>query len=216
MGVAARLLWFLAVALVALLGVVLAIWLRDGASVSPTTAGESVHGGPFADSPADPLAAETRRAASPRTPGAGLAWSEADSTQVAAQWVPSHGAEVTGAVFVALGEAMPTWRSGDAVQIAIPQLGATYPAVIDRIDSAFAGNRSYIGKLDVDARSFSFVITVGERNVFGYVGTPDGTYELVANRRFGWLMPTANMDEHVDYSKRDYLLPGETKPGVSL
>ncbi|MCY4011626.1 MAG: hypothetical protein OXG82_02805 [Gammaproteobacteria bacterium] len=215
MGVPARLLWCLAVALIGLLGVVLAIWLRDAASVSPTTTGDGVDGGPFADAPTDPEAAETRSGPLPLTRGAGLAWSKADSTQVAAEWVPSHGAEVTGAVFVALGEAMTTWRSGDAVQIAIPQLGATYPAVIDRIDSAFAGNRSYIGKLDADTRAFSFVITVGARNVFGYVGTPDGTYELVANRRFGWLMPTANMDEHVDYSKRDYLLPGETKPGVS-
>ena len=160
----------------------------------------------------DSVAVETRVGASP--PGDGFAWSVAESAQVEPDWVPPQGAEVAGAVFVALGEAMAAWRQGDTVQIAIPQLDATYPAVIERVDSALAGNRSYIGKVEVGARNFSFVITVGTRNVFGYVGTPDGSYELVANRRFGWLMPTANMDQHVDYSKPDYLLPGETRPGV--
>lgn len=214
MSVPARPLWCFAVALSVLLGVVLATCLREGANVPATTTGDDVNVSPFTASATAPVAAETRRAVSPVTPGVGFAWSQADSAQVAPEWLPLQGAQVSGAVFVALGEAMPTWRSGDAIQIAIPQLGATYPAVIDRIDDAFAGNRSFIGKLDVDARNFSFVITVGARNVFGYVGTPGGSYELVANRRFGWLMPTANMDEHVDYSKPDYLLPGETRPGV--
>lgn len=206
MRVTARPLWWLAVALAALLGVGLAIWLRDEVDVPETTMDDGATGWPFA---ADPVA-ETRRAAVPSTPGVRHAWSAADAAQAAPEWVPSQGPDVTGAVFVALDEAMSTWRAGDAVAIPVPQLGTTYPAVIDRIDSAFAGNHSYIGKLaahvgqldadvgilDADTRPFTFVITVGARNVFGYVGTPDGTYELVANRRFGWLMPTANMDAH--------------------
>ncbi len=207
-----RALWWLAVALTAALGVLLAIWLRGESAAPEPMTGDDVDGTPRTDAYLDSAEFEARVGASPA--GEGFAWSVAESAQVEPDWVPSQGPEVAGAVFVALGEAMTAWRQGDTVQITIPQLDATYPAVIDRIDSAIAGNRSYIGKVEVGARHFSFVITVGARNVFGYVGTPNGTYELVANRRFGWLMPTANMDEHVDYSKPDYLLPGEARPGA--
>ena len=204
--------WWRALALTVALGAVLAIWLRDAAAPPEAVTGDAVNGTPRSDADTDAVEVDTRVGAP--APGEGFAWSVAESAQVEPDWVPSQGPAVAGAVFVALGEAIDAWRQGDTVQITIPQLDATYPAVIDRIDSAIAGNRSYIGKVDVDSRHFSFVITVGARNVFGYVGTPDGTYELVANRRFGWLMPTANMDEHVDYSKPDYLLPGETRPGA--
>ena len=72
----ARLRWCLAVALIAVLGAVLAIGLRDAASVSPTTTGDGVNGRPFADSPTDSVAAENRSGPVPITPGAALAWSE--------------------------------------------------------------------------------------------------------------------------------------------
>ena len=52
-----------------------------------------------------------------------------------------------------------------------------------------------------------FTITVGPGNTFAHLSTPEGTYELVATGELGWLMPTANMDRHVDYSVPDYILP---------
>ena len=56
-----------------------------------------------------------------------------------------------------------------------------------------------------------FVITVGPRNTFAHIGTSRGTFELVATGgQLGWLMPTANMDQHVDYSQPDYYTQDES------
>ena len=70
---------------------------------------------------------------------------------------------------------------------------------------------SYIGLLrEADGRGYRFIITAGARNTFAHVGTSRGTFELVASDELGWLMPTANMDQHVDYSKPDYIIREES------
>ena len=53
-------------------------------------------------------------------------------------------------------------------------------------------------------REQGFVLTVSARNTFAHLSTREGSYELVGNARFGWLMATANMDRDVDYSVPDY------------
>ena len=108
---------------------------------------------------------------------------------------------------------MWTWDMGEMISIEVPQIGETYESVIDRVETGLGVNRSYIGRLIDDDHPYSFVITVGERNAFAHLGTPEGSYELVGNTEFAWLMPTANMDQHVDYSKPDYFIPGENDSG---
>lgn len=51
------------------------------------------------------------------------------------------------------------------------------------------------------------VVTIGKQSTFAYIGTDEGSFEMVGNLEFGWLMPTASMERHVDYSLSDYVIP---------
>ena len=118
--------------------------------------------------------------------------------------IPIYKETVVNAVLVALDEEMRAWQAGDRIVLTVPQIGASYDTVIDRVEVGLGNNRSYIGRLMEGELPYSFLITVGDRNAFAYLGTPEGSYELVGNTELAWLMPTANMDQHVDYSKPDY------------
>ena len=124
--------------------------------------------------------------------------------------VPVYKEIVEGRVLVTLEPGMWTWDVGEKISIEVPQIGKIYESVIDRVETGLGVNRSYIGRLIDNDRPYSFVITVGERNAFANLGTPQGSYELFGNTEYAWLMPMANMDQHVDYSKPDYFIPEES------
>ena len=106
-------------------------------------------------------------------------------------------------------EASRTWQIGDAVAIPLPQLGATYRPVISAIDEGPGGSRAATARMtDSRGRPLRSVVTAGPGNVFAWVETPEGSYELFADAEFGWLLPTSSMTVNMDFSEPDYLLPG--------
>lgn len=153
-----------------------------------------------------------RRAPPQGRVGEGLVgWSAADRDAVAADRLPPYQETFTDAELVSLATDMRTWRAGSRVAFEIPHTGATVESVIERVETGLGGNVSYIGRVVGQDVPHRMVLTVGERNAFAYVGSARGAYEMVGNREFGWLMTSAGMDRHVDYSKPDYYLPGDTQ-----
>ena len=144
---------------------------------------------------------------------ANTAWVPVDVGAVKPDQVPVYKEVVEGRVLVTLKPDMWTWDVGEKISIEVPQIGEMYESVIERVETGLGVNRSYIGRLIDDDHPYTFVITIGERNAFAHLGTPEGSYELVGNTEFAWLMPTVNMDQHVDYSKPDYFIPGENGDG---
>lgn len=142
-----------------------------------------------------------------------VGWSAADRGAVAADRLPAYQETFTDAELVSLASDMQTWQVGTRVAFDIPHTGATVESVIERVETGLAGNTSYIGWVIGQDSSQRMVVTVGERNAFAYIGTARGGYEMVGNRDFGWLMTSAGMDRHVDYSKPDYYLPGDSQRG---
>lgn len=140
-------------------------------------------------------------------PGANAAWQPLDIESVEPERIPEYKETVEGAVLVELSTEMWSWNAGDRITLAVPQIGAIYTPVIDRVETALGSNRSYVGRLLDSEFPYSFVITVGARNTFANLSTPQGSYELVGDTQLAWLMPTANMDQHVDYSQPDYFIP---------
>lgn len=111
--------------------------------------------------------------------------------------------DVSGAVTAA-----PTWRVGDRLVIDLPQIGERYESVINHIDDGLSHSRSVRGLMvGADGQSRRLVVTVGPTRVFAYIDTAEGPYELVADTRLGWLLPSSSMMAGFDYSKPDYLLP---------
>ena len=148
-----------------------------------------------------------------QSPGApdsslGNAWRILDPGSV--DELPPYKEVAPGRVLVRISEALRLGTGGDRIALAVPQLGTTFEGVVERFETDPYGNVSYIGLLtEADGQDYRFIITAGARNTFAHIGTSHGTYELVANSELGWLMPTAGMDQHVDYSQPDYILPEE-------
>lgn len=138
--------------------------------------------------------------------GAEPAWETVDPGSVAR--LPAYKEIVPGRSLVRVAKSIEHWEGGDEVAFEIEQLGATLEGVVSRVEVDGWGNRTYEGLIrERDGRNFRFVVTVGARNTFAYLRTSRGTFELVASGGLGWLMPTAGMDQHVDYSRPDVIGP---------
>ena len=149
--------------------------------------------------------------ARPADSGAPPLWRVVDERSVrrlpefAQEWSPEGRAlvRVTGASTAARG-----WQVGDRLTIPLPQTGETYRPVIDEIDDGPGYSRAALGKvLHDDGYARRIVVTVGPKNMFAYIDTPEGPYELVADSDYGWLLPTASMMAGFDFSEPDYILP---------
>ena len=128
--------------------------------------------------------------------------------------LPAYKEVVPGRALVRILNAINDWEAGDQIILGIPQLGAEFDGVIERTEQDAYGNRTYLGLVrEFNGRSYRFVITAGPRNTFAHIGTSRGTFELVASGgNLGWLMPTSNMDQHVDYTQPDYYNVEEPRP----
>ena len=158
------------------------------------------------DAPAGPVAAEESAQM-----GFDALWTVIDEESVAE--VPAYKEAVRDRALVRIAGVRGGWRVGQRIAVPIPQLNEIFTPVIERIQSGPNGARAYVGTLAMAAgRVHRFTITVGPRNTFAHLSTPEGTYELVATGELGWLMPAANMDRHVDYSLPDFVYPEEPPP----
>lgn len=147
--------------------------------------------------------AESGSSSAARNDGSAFrAWEALDESMVDA--LPAYKEIVEGRVLVRL-PAAEEWPTSGELAFEVPQLGRIFMAVVERVEDDVWGNRSLVGLLrEPDGSEHRFVITLGARNQFAYFGTSRGSFELVASNGLGWLMPTANMDRHVDYSRPDY------------
>ncbi|MDE0363019.1 MAG: hypothetical protein OXI74_17735 [Rhodospirillaceae bacterium] len=171
------------------------------------------------DAPFDsPVVTDDESATQTNARSEATAGQEPAQTDIEALWMPIDEGSVTDLpaykevvqdrVLVRLADVPGGWRVGQRIAIPIPQLNEVFTPVIERIQAGPNSTRSYVGTLTGVAGSVHrFTITVGPRNTFARLPTPDGTYELVATGELGWLMPTANMDQHVDYSMPDFVFP---------
>ena len=127
--------------------------------------------------------------------------------------MPPYKEVVANRALVRVSEALRLGTIADRIALVVPQLGQEYEGVVEEISVDSWGNWSYVGLLrDVDDRDYRFLITAGAINTFAHIGTSRDSFELVAtDGELGWLMPTANMDQHVDYSKPDYYIPEEKR-----
>ena len=134
-------------------------------------------------------------------------WQEVAPSAVAPAQLPAHREEVPGRVLVGFAAGRGAWRVGDRLQMSIPQVDAVFDARVDEIHRGPSGARAFTGTLNTDdtaGDAHGFVLTVGPAETFAQLSTPHGSYELVGNGRYGWIMPTANMDQDVNRSVPDY------------
>ena len=109
--------------------------------------------------------------------------------------------------------AAPGWRVGDRLMLDLPQLGQRFESNIERITEGADGSRSVRGMIEgEDGRRHRFVVTAGPMQVFAYIDTAQGSYELVGGSRLGWLLPTSSLLAGWDFSKTDVIMPEPERP----
>ena len=124
--------------------------------------------------------------------------------------LPPYKEFVSGRVLVRVSEALRLGAAGDRIELTVPQIGHAFEGVVEKVETDAFGNVTYIGFLtEANGQDYRFVITAGPSNTFATIATSLGSYELVASHDLGWLMPSAQMDQHVDYSQPDYFIPEE-------
>ena len=171
-----------------------------------------------AERPAD--GHEGMASAAPSTAPRSL-WQPVEQSAVDAADIPAFAyvADVPGKALVRVAALAAPHAVGDRVEVEIPQLDAAIQLVVERVQEGPGSTRSVSGHAeDGSGGRHGFVLTTGPRSMFARIGTPEGAFELAANRDLGWLMPAANMDRHVDYSKPDtYIVRpgGPDRPGLA-
>ena len=129
----------------------------------------------------------------------------ADKPPYDADWSEAGRAlvDVTGLVSEA-----ETWRVGQRMAFALPQLGEIYESTIERIDHGPGRSVSVRGLIpSADGKNRRVVVTAGPARVFAYIDTEQGSYELFGDRRLGWLLPSSSLKAGVHASPTDYVLP---------
>ena len=134
------------------------------------------------------------------------AWTVSNENTVDPALVPKYKERVEEAVLVQITEHLIGLREGDEVSIFVPQEGISYRTKVNRVETAL-GVTSYSGRLVESEVPRSFLITIGKRKTFANFSTPRASYELVGNNDYAWLMNVAYIDQHVDYSKPDVIIP---------
>ena len=209
--------WLLGVYVSGGLAAVLLVVLlaRNGSDTGGDAAPASALNAPSANIPADGTA---EMAPSPRS-GPQPLWQPVEPDTVDPADIPAFAyvADVPGKALVRVAPLAAPRAVGDSIEVEIPQLNAAFQLVVERVQEGPGSTRSVSGHAeDGNGGRHSFVLTTGPRTTFARIGTPEGAYELAANRELGWLMPAANMDRHVDYSKPDtYIVRpgGPDRPG---
>lgn len=142
-------------------------------------------------------------------------WVEVDETTASnpPPYAPEWSMAGRALVRVAAAASTPgSWQVGDRLVLPLPQLGETYHLEIEEIDEA-VGSRALLGRIADDAgRLRRCVVTLGPSSLFAYIDTPEGSFELVANHEFGWLLPSSSMVAGWDFSEPDYVLAEDMTP----
>ena len=102
---------------------------------------------------------------------------------------------------------------GDEIIVEIPQLNSQMTVVLEKIKTHINSIKT-ITATSID-NSANLIVTIGKKSTFANISTPRGSYEFVGNKTHGWLMPSANMDQHVDYTKPDYVIR-EIEPRIGV
>jgi hypothetical protein len=128
--------------------------------------------------------------------------------------IPGSQSDIEDAVSVRVNyDSLLNLSIGDSIIVEIPQLNSQITTVLEKIKTHINGIKT-ITAASLD-NSASLLVTIGKKSIFANISTPRGSYEFVGNTTHGWLMPSANMDQHVDYTKPDYVIT-EIEPRIGV
>lgn len=99
------------------------------------------------------------------------------------------------------------YEVGDEIDLLIPQEELTYRGTISSTEITGAGNRVVSGFFDGDLKRQRFIFTVGTSYTFGTLQTANGRYQLKTSNGIGRIISTAVINEKLDFSLPDFVIP---------
>jgi len=96
-------------------------------------------------------------------------------------------------------------KEGDDVALFVPQEDSVHEGRVTEVSITGSGNRVITGFLDGHYR---FVFTVGKFQTFGTIQTQAGRYQLEARDGTGRIVSVKTINEGLDFSQPDYVVPG--------
>ena len=100
----------------------------------------------------------------------------------------------------------------DRIAFYVPQEDVEYEGQVTGLNTTASGNKVIVGSLFKEDRPFRFVFTVGARQTFGTLHTPQGRYQLETRDGIGRIVSARTLKEGLDYSEPDYLIPDRVNP----
>ena len=130
-------------------------------------------------------------------------WEEADLRLT--QFLPEElGQPPTDAVLVQLVDSPRNWVVNTDVAVRIPQWNRSLEVGIKDAKVDGFGNATYTGEgLTSNKEAVHLIATVSQEQVMVYVSLDGTSYELNAFDGVGWLIPSASLGQHIDYSIPD-------------
>ena len=148
-------------------------------------------------------------------------WAQIDESTLAVLPPYAEDWSAEGRALVEVSDTDRLWavQVGDLLALPVPQLGATYQAVVEEIDQG-AGARALVGTITgSDGYSGRSVVTIGPASMLAFIDTPNGTYEFeieLDRHQHGWLVPSSSMLAGWDFSKPDYFIDQDDDAGGGI
>ncbi len=134
-----------------------------------------------------------------------VTWARVEEGTIQESEIPSFPRVIVDRALVRVNSTIRSMNEGNQIQFPIPQRDVVLIGKVTEIGGPPRA-RSIKGEVDDEGEKYPFVLTLGDRSTFATIMTSTGNYELFANLNYGWLMPSANMDDHVDYSIPDHFV----------
>ncbi len=98
------------------------------------------------------------------------------------------------------------WQPGESGELVLPD-GRSFPITAGRIEKHESGNKTWIGKYEVDGRTHVAILTYGPAGVAGEVRTPDGPLLLQTELGETLLVDTATAGMQLPQAAEDIKIP---------
>lgn len=134
-----------------------------------------------------------------------VSWARVDEGTVHDSEIPSFPRVIVDRALVRVNTTLRSMNEGNQIQFPIPQRDVVLVGEVTEVGGPPRA-RSIKGEINDEGEKYPFVLTLGDGSTFATIMTATGNYELFANLSYGWLMPSANMDDHVDYSLPDHFV----------
>jgi hypothetical protein len=95
-------------------------------------------------------------------------------------------------------------KEGDDIALFVPQEDSVHQGSVTGVSITGSGNRVITGFLD---GRYRFVFTVGKFQTFGTIQTQAGRYQLEARDGTGRIVSVKTINEGLDFSQPDYIVP---------